>query len=98
MKRSSRDANTLRKPRPFRKSRDASSTVKARARKGEGFSGRASPENARKKRPDGKNAGPYPGLAAFGEDDAGIFFGREADIVAGLAKLRLMRKRRSPRL
>jgi len=51
-----------------------------------------------RKRPDGKNAGPYPGLAAFGEDDAGIFFGREADIVAGLAKLRLMRKRRTPRL
>ena len=51
-----------------------------------------------RKRPDGKDAGPYPGLAGFGEDDAGIFFGREADIVAGLAKLRLMRKRRSPRL
>jgi formylglycine-generating enzyme required for sulfatase activity len=51
-----------------------------------------------RKRADGKDAGPYLGLAAFGEDDAGIFFGREADIVAGLAKLRLMRKRRSPRL
>jgi len=51
-----------------------------------------------RKRPDGKSAGPYPGLAAFGEDDAGIFFGREADIAAGLAKLRLMRRRRSPRL
>jgi hypothetical protein len=50
------------------------------------------------KRPDGKDTGPYPGLAAFGEFDAGIFFGCEADIVAGLAKLRLMRKRRSPRL
>ena len=45
-----------------------------------------------------RGVGPYPGLAGFGEDDAGIFFGREADIVAGLAKLRLMRKRRSPRL
>ena len=42
--------------------------------------------------------GPYPGLAAFGEEDAGIFFGREADIMAGLTKLRLMRKRRAPRL
>jgi formylglycine-generating enzyme required for sulfatase activity len=51
-----------------------------------------------RKRPDGKDTGPYPGLAAFREFDAGIFFGREADIVAGLAKLRLMRKRRSPRL
>jgi formylglycine-generating enzyme required for sulfatase activity len=51
-----------------------------------------------RKRHDGKNAGPYPGLAAFEEGDAGIFFGREADIVAGLTKLRLMRKRRSPRL
>ena len=48
--------------------------------------------------PKDKTKGPYPGLAAFGEDDAGIFFGREADIVAGLAKLKLMRKRRSPRL
>ena len=48
--------------------------------------------------PKTKSSGPYPGLAAFDEDDAGIFFGREADIVAGLAKLRLMRKRRSPRL
>lgn len=50
------------------------------------------------KAPDGRVLGPYPGLAAFGEEDAGIFFGREADIVAGLAKLKLMRKRRSPRL
>jgi hypothetical protein len=47
-----------------------------------------------RKRHDGKNTGPYPGLE---EDDASIFFGREADIAAGLAKLRLMRKRRSPR-
>src|SRR5215472_4501259 len=51
-----------------------------------------------RKRPDGKDAGPYPGLAGFSEFDAGIFFGREGDIVAGLAKLRLMRKRRSARL
>ena len=41
---------------------------------------------------------PYPGLAAFKEEDAGIFFGREADTAAGLARLKLMRKRRSPRL
>jgi hypothetical protein len=43
-------------------------------------------------------AGPYPGLAAFTEDDAGIFFGREADIMAGITELRTLRKRRSPRL
>lgn len=42
--------------------------------------------------------GPYPGLAAFDEADAGIYFGREADIMAGLTKLRRMRKGRSPRL
>ena len=42
--------------------------------------------------------GPYPGLAAFGEGDAGIFFGRDAEIMAGLTKLRTLRKRRAPRL
>ena len=42
--------------------------------------------------------GPYPGLAAFDEQDAGIYFGREADIMSGLTKLRQMRKRRAPRL
>ncbi len=42
--------------------------------------------------------GPYPGLAAFTEDDAGIFFGREAEIMAGITKLRLLRRRRAPRL
>ena len=44
------------------------------------------------------NKGPYPGLSAFTEEDAGIFFGREAEIMAGITKLRLMRKRRAPRL
>ena len=48
--------------------------------------------------PKDKSQGPYPGLAAFAEEDAGIFFGREPDIAAGLAKLRLMRKRRTSRL
>ena len=48
--------------------------------------------------PKSKTSGPYPGLDAFGEEDAGIFFGREAEIMAGLTKLRVMRKRRSPRL
>jgi formylglycine-generating enzyme required for sulfatase activity len=43
-------------------------------------------------------AGPYPGLAAFTEDDAGIFFGREASIMEGITELRTLRKRRSPRL
>ncbi|MDX2157946.1 MAG: SUMF1/EgtB/PvdO family nonheme iron enzyme [Hyphomicrobiaceae bacterium] len=50
------------------------------------------------KLPDGTLAGPYPGLAAFSEDDAGIFFGREAEIASGLAKLRQMGRRRSPRI
>jgi formylglycine-generating enzyme required for sulfatase activity len=46
--------------------------------------------------PKGK-AGPYPGLSSFTEDDAGVFFGREADIVAGMTEIRLLRKRRAPR-
>ncbi|MFM9938768.1 MAG: SUMF1/EgtB/PvdO family nonheme iron enzyme [Hyphomicrobiaceae bacterium] len=50
------------------------------------------------KLPDGTLAGPYPGLAAFSEDDAGIFFGREAEIASGLEKLRQMRRRRAPRV
>jgi formylglycine-generating enzyme required for sulfatase activity len=45
-----------------------------------------------------EGSGPYPGLAAFGETDAGIFFGREAEIMAGVTKLRMLRKRRVPRL
>jgi formylglycine-generating enzyme required for sulfatase activity len=45
-----------------------------------------------------KAGGPYPGLAAFDEGDAGIFFGREADIMTGITKVRLLRKRRTPRL
>jgi len=40
----------------------------------------------------------WTGLAAFTEDDAGIFFGREAEIMAGITKLRLLRRRRAPRL
>jgi formylglycine-generating enzyme required for sulfatase activity len=47
--------------------------------------------------PDRADAGPYPGLNAFGEDDAGIFFGRDADILRGLDKLRLMRRDGRPR-
>jgi hypothetical protein len=41
---------------------------------------------------------PYPGLSAFDEDDAGIFFGRDADIMTALTEIRLVRRRRSPRL
>jgi len=49
--------------------------------------------------PRGKpDAEPYPGLNAFTEDDAGIFFGRDSDILRGLDKLRLMRRDRRPRV
>jgi formylglycine-generating enzyme required for sulfatase activity len=41
---------------------------------------------------------PYPGLDAFDEDSAGIFFGREADVMAGIRDLRQIRHRGSPRL
>ncbi|RTL71674.1 MAG: TIR domain-containing protein, partial [Hyphomicrobiales bacterium] len=44
------------------------------------------------------NAQPYPGLDAFDELSAGIFFGREADIMGGIRDLRHMRHRGSPRL
>ncbi len=47
---------------------------------------------------DKPNAEPFPGLAAFTEDDAGIFFGRDSDILRGLAKLRLLRRDGTPRL
>jgi hypothetical protein len=43
-------------------------------------------------------APPYPGLDAFDEDSAGIFFGREADVMAGIRDLRQIRHRGSPRL
>jgi formylglycine-generating enzyme required for sulfatase activity len=41
---------------------------------------------------------PYRGLDAFDEHSAGIFFGREADIMAGIRDLRQIRHRGSPRL
>jgi hypothetical protein len=41
---------------------------------------------------------PYPGLAHFTEDDAGIFFGRDADIMSALTEIRQVRRRRAPRL
>jgi WD40 repeat protein len=46
---------------------------------------------------DRPNAEPYPGLSAFAEGDAGIFFGRDADILRGLDKIRLMRRNGRPR-
>ena len=47
-------------------------------------------------KPDGQ-ASPYPGLSAYTEHDAGIFFGRDADIMVGITKIRQMRKSRTPR-
>jgi formylglycine-generating enzyme required for sulfatase activity len=48
--------------------------------------------------PEGKpDAKPFPGLSAFSEDDAGIFFGRDSDILRGLDKLRIMRRNARPR-
>jgi formylglycine-generating enzyme required for sulfatase activity len=41
---------------------------------------------------DRPDASPFPGLSAFTEDDAGIFFGRDTDILRGLDKLRLLRR------
>lgn len=47
--------------------------------------------------PAGKlDAAPFPGFSAFTEEDAGIFFGRDADILAGLDKLRIMRRNGRP--
>jgi WD40 repeat protein len=49
--------------------------------------------------PEGKaDAEPFPGLLAFTEDDAGIFFGRDADILHGLDEFRLLRRNRSSRI
>jgi hypothetical protein len=41
---------------------------------------------------------PYPGLDACDEDSAGIFFGRDSDVMAGIRDLRQIRHRGSPRL
>src|SRR5262249_4837175 len=43
---------------------------------------------------------PYPGLSAYTEDDAPIFFGRDAEIRAGLEQLESLRRRgrTAPRL
>ena len=45
-----------------------------------------------------EGADPFPGLVSFDEDDAGIFFGRDADIIRGLDKLRILRRTGGPGL
>jgi formylglycine-generating enzyme required for sulfatase activity len=47
--------------------------------------------------PNKPDAEPFPGLTAFTEEEAGIFFGRDVDIVRGLDKLRIMRRNGRPR-
>jgi hypothetical protein len=48
--------------------------------------------------PEGKaDADPFPGLNAFGEDEAAIFFGRDFEILSGLDAIRLLRRKGSPR-
>jgi formylglycine-generating enzyme required for sulfatase activity len=47
---------------------------------------------------DNPHAEPFPGLSAFTEEDAGIFFGRDVDILRGLDKLRVMRRNGRPRV
>jgi hypothetical protein len=42
--------------------------------------------------PERSDAEPFPGLSAFTENDAGIFFGRSSDILRGLDQLRLLRR------
>ncbi len=44
------------------------------------------------------NRPPYRGLAALEADDAGIFFGRDAPVVAALDQLRALREAAPPRL
>jgi formylglycine-generating enzyme required for sulfatase activity len=46
---------------------------------------------------DKPNAEPFPGLSAFTEEDAGIFFGRDSDILRGLDKQRFLRRNGRPR-
>ena len=47
---------------------------------------------------DNPKALPYPGLDAFDEHSAGIYFGREADVMAGIRDLRQIRHRGAPRM
>ena len=48
--------------------------------------------------PDRQDAAPFPGLSAFTEIDAGIFFGRDTDILRGLDRLRILRRNDCPRI
>jgi hypothetical protein len=57
-----------------------------------------SPDNFAWPPPDRPDASPYPGLAAFTEGDAGVFFGRDADILRGLDKIRILRRDGRPNL
>ena len=45
-----------------------------------------------------ETASPYPGLEGFGENDAGLFFGRGGDIARGLADIRRMRRNMTSRV
>lgn len=47
---------------------------------------------------DQPDAEPFPGLSAFPEEYAGVFFGRDADIIRGLDKIRIVRRNRRPRV
>ncbi len=47
---------------------------------------------------DRPNADPFPGLSAFTASDAGIFFGRDSDILRGLDSLRVLRRNGRPRI
>ena len=48
--------------------------------------------------PEGKaDAYPFPGRSAFTEDDAAVFFGRDADILNALDEFQLLRRKGSPR-
>ena len=47
---------------------------------------------------DKPDAEPFPGLRTFTEEEADIFFGRDADILHGLDEFRLLRRNGSPRI
>ena len=55
-----------------------------------------SPSNFAWPPPDRPDAEPYPGLTPFLEGDAGVFFGRDADILRGLDRIRILRRDRRP--
>ena len=57
-----------------------------------------SPNNFAWPPPDRPNAEPYPGLTPFLEGDAGVFFGRDADILRGLDRIRILRRDQRPNI